>query len=311
MTLIPHSRFMANRAAPPPPPPNGSMMTMLLVMILMTFLIINPNIRTALGNMADPILAPVLPETEFFVLTVLILGTFSMTLNTILRNFFADPIEQAHIGHRQSQVRKMANDGRMSRDPILTEKANTLREQMMPEQLKVQMSAMRPMMFTMIFIIGIFAWLTTAVETFRVDYVSLPWAPRWNLIDDKFLFFPAWICAYICMSAPLGRIVDRHIKLLRYRNHPIVLANEKLSEPLLHLVVTDDGAKSKQASQRRKRSRKNSPKKQTKPASKTIERSKEKRTDATNETCPTCMSDNVQRKGPRNMRCNVCYHEWV
>ena len=138
---------MANRAAPPPPPPNGSMLTMLLVMILMTFLIINPNIRNALGNMADPILAPVLPETEFFILTVLILGTFSMTLNTVLRNFFADPIEQAHIGHRQSQVRKMMNDGRMSRDPILMEKANTLREQMMPEQLKVQMSAMRPMMF--------------------------------------------------------------------------------------------------------------------------------------------------------------------
>jgi hypothetical protein len=61
---------MANRAAPPPPPPNGSMMTMLLVMILMTFLIINPNIRNALGNMADPILAPVLPETKYFVLTV-------------------------------------------------------------------------------------------------------------------------------------------------------------------------------------------------------------------------------------------------
>ncbi|MGB2038079.1 MAG: hypothetical protein ACPHX8_06385 [Candidatus Poseidoniaceae archaeon] len=68
---------MASRPAPPPPPPpNGSMLTMLLVMVLMSFLIINPNIRNSLGNMADPILAPVLPETEFFVLTVLILGTF-------------------------------------------------------------------------------------------------------------------------------------------------------------------------------------------------------------------------------------------
>jgi uncharacterized membrane protein (DUF106 family) len=273
----------------------------------MTFLIINPNIRNALGNMADPVLAPILPETEFFVLTVLILGTFSMTMNTILRNFFADPIEQAHIGHRQSQVRKMMNDGRMNRDPILMEKANTLREQMMPEQLKVQMSAMRPMMFTMIFIIGIFAWLTTAVESFRVDYVSLPWAPRWHLLDDKFLFFPAWICAYICMSAPLGRIVDRHIKLIRYRNHPVVLANEKLSEPLLHLVVSDDGAKSKQATQRRNRSRKNGPKKQAKSSSPKDEPKKQESTD----NCPECMSDDVHRKGPRNMRCNVCYHEWA
>ena len=76
------------------------------------------------------------------------------------------------------------------------EKANTLRASG-ARTTQGPDGAMRPMMFTMIFIIGIFAWLTTAVESFRVDYVSLPWAPRWHLLDDKFLFFPAWICAYI------------------------------------------------------------------------------------------------------------------
>ena len=307
-----HSRTMASRPAPPPPPPpNGSMLTMLLVMILMSFLIINPNIRNALGNMADPILAPVLPETEYFVITVLILGTFSMTMNTVLRNLFMDPIAQAHIAHRQGQVRRMMNDGRMSRDPILTEKANTLREQMMPEQLKVQMGAMRPMMFTMIFIIGIFAWLTTAVESFRVDYVSLPWTPRWDLLDDKFLFFPAWICAYICMSAPLGRIVDRHIKLIRYKNHPVVLANEKLSEPLLHLVVSDEATESKQAKNRRSKSRKNGPKKQQKESAAKTETKPKDRKSESELVCPECMSEDVEKKGPRSLRCNVCYHEWV
>ena len=29
-----------------------------------------------------------------------------------------DPIEQAHIGHRQGQIRRMMNDARLSRDPI-------------------------------------------------------------------------------------------------------------------------------------------------------------------------------------------------
>ena len=308
---------MASRPSPPPPPPpNGSMLTMLLVMILMSFLIINPKIRNSLGNIADPILAPVLPETEFFVLTVLILGTFSMTMNTVLRNLFMDPIAQAHIAHRQGQVRRMMNDGRMSRDPILMEKANTLREQMMPEQLKVQMGAMRPMMFTMIFIIGIFAWLTTAVESFRVDYVSLPWTPRWDLLDDKFLFFPAWICAYICMSAPLGRIVDRHIKLIRYRKHPVVLANEKLTEPLLHLVVSDEATESKQAKNRRSKSRKNGPKKLQKEADETEEKVEVKTStsasaSASVHVCPECMSEDVEKKGHRSLRCNVCYHEWV
>ena len=163
----------------------------------------------------------------------------------------------------------------------------------------------------MIIIIGIFAWVTTAVESFRVDYVSLPWAPRWHLLDDRFLFFPAWICAYICMSAPLGRIVDRHIKLIRYRKHPVVLANEKLSEPLLHLVVTDDGAKSKQAKQRRNRSRKNGPKKQAKSTAVETPKTTKRKSKETSEVCPNCMSDDVHRKGPRSYRCNVCYHEWV
>ena len=113
------------------------------------------------------------------------------------------------------------------------------------------------------------------------------------------------------MSAPLGRIVDRHIKLIRYRNHPVVLANEKLSEPLLHLVVSDDGAKSKQATQRRNRSRKNGPKKQAKSSEKESEQIQSKPKQAVSEVCPECMSDDVHRKGPRNMRCNVCYHEWV
>lgn len=113
------------------------------------------------------------------------------------------------------------------------------------------------------------------------------------------------------MSAPLGRIVDRHIKLIRYRNHPVVLANEKLSEPLLHLVVSDDGAKSKQATQRRNRSRKNGPKKQAKSTNTESSKPTKKSVVEDNDTCPECMSDDVQRKGPRNLRCNVCYHEWV
>jgi uncharacterized membrane protein (DUF106 family) len=244
----------------------------------------------------------------------MILGIFSMTLNTVIRNFFVDPMDQAHIGHRQGQVRQIMNEARLSRDPILQEKAMTLQQQMMPEQLEVQMGAMKPMMFTMIFIIGIFAWLTTKVETFRVDYVSLPWAPEWNLLEGKFLFFPAWICCYICMSAAYGRVLDRHIKLGRYKSHPLVVSGEVLKEPLLHLVATKPAATSNQAKKRQQRSkrsqqqRKRSSSSSGKPA-------------PAQETggllagipleCPECDSDVITHDGPRLKRCNICFHEWV
>ena len=289
------------------------MLMMLGIMVLMTLLIMNPDIRNTLGDTADPILSPILPEEAYFVFTVLILGSFSMTMNTVLRNFFTDPMAQAHIGHRQGQVRKMLNDARMSRDTILQEKATTLQQQMMPEQLKVQMGAMKPMMFTMIFIIAIFAWLTMAVENFRVDYVSLPWASEWNLLEDKFLFFPAWICAYICMSAPLGRIIDRHIKLFRYRKHPLVTAGDTLKEPLLHLVVSSTSSKDSDAQRRKQRGQRNSQnnRKKSRPSVKEEKSEQSSTRDTDPNECPKCGLTMVTKLGARSRRCDVCRHEWV
>ena len=101
---------------------------------------------------------------------------------------------------------------------------------MMPEQMAMQAAMMKPMMFTMIFIIAIFSWMATSTESFRVDYVSTPWSATWNFENKVFWIFPAWIATYISMSAPLGRIVDRHIKLVRYKSHPLVTAGKSIPE---------------------------------------------------------------------------------
>ena len=284
------------------------MLFMLLFMIVMTFMLMSEDIRNSMGSYADPFLSPWLPDEKWFIITVLILGSISMFVNTALRNLFMDPISQAHIAHRQSQVRKMMNEARVGRDPILMEKAQTLQQHMMPEQMSVQMGAMKPMMFTMFFIIAVFAWMGTAVDAFRVDYVSLPWSPEWNLSTGKFLFFPAWIAAYICMSAPLGSVVDRHIKLYRYKSHPIVAQGDKLKEPLLHLVSAPKSAKSSQATSRRRRSeqRRSGPKKKSTP-----EKSEKKASDKSRSgTCPECGGSMIERDGPNTNVCKICRHEW-
>ena len=301
---------MSGQSAPPPTPPGGSMMFMLLFMIVMTFMLMSSDIRTSMGSYADPFLHPWLPDEKWFIVTVLILGSISMFVNTALRNVFMDPIAQAHIAHRQGQVRKMMNEARVGRDPILMEKAQTLQQHMMPEQMSVQMGAMKPMMFTMFFIIAIFAWMGNTVDAFRVDYVSLPWSPEWNLETGKFLFFPAWIAAYICMSAPLGRVVDRHIKIFRYRTHPIVAQGERLKEPLLHLVSAPKGAKSSQAKSRRRRSeqRRSGPRKKVE-VSTDDEVTAVTRTGSKN-ACPQCGGTMIERDGPNTNVCKICRHEW-
>jgi len=177
------------------------------------------------------------------------------------------------------------------------------------------MGAMKPMMFTMVIIIAVFSWLTTTVESFRVDYVSLPWASEWNLLTDKFLFFPAWICAYICMSAPFGRVVDRHIKLIRYRTHPVVSSGDKLKEPLLHLVANQNKTVDKNAKRRRQKSKVQTKKKSSNDTPKNTGSKKTSKTETYSGidglTCPKCGVDMISKAGPRKKKCDVCRHQWV
>ena len=292
----------------PPAPEGGQMFMMLIFMLLMTFLLMNEGFRSGLSTYADPVLSPWLPEEAYFVITVLIIGTCSMLVNTILRNFFIDPIQQAHVGHRMGQVRRMSNDARTSRDAAKMEKAQKLQLHIMPEQTKLTMGGMKPMMFTLIFIIAIFSWIGMVVEDFRIGYVSLPWIPKWDMLGDKFLFFPAWIATYICLSAPLGRAVDRHIKLWRYKYHPVVIAGETIKEPLLHLVATDVAT----TRMTRSRHRRGGPRKQKSQHVSDSSTSSSTTSDAepgAELVCPQCDNDIVTRNEGRNL-CMVCMHKW-
>ena len=291
-----------------PMPGMGSMMMPMLMMLAMTSLLFIPGIRPLLANSADSVIAPLIPfHDKWFVLTVGLVGSSIMVVNTVLRSFFMDPIKQAHLGHRNKQLRVLMREATQSRDPVRLEKIQRMQQRMMPEQMELQSSTMKPMMFTFIFIIAVFSWMAANVEVFRVGYVSLPWNPTWSLTEGKVLFFPAWIATYICLSAPLGRVVDRHIRLFRYRTHPIVLAGETLDEPLLEMLKVEEKKPSRGSTsgRERRRRRKASVPTSSGPRKKTA--AVETHTDA---VCPECDGDEVERAPDGRLRCDVCRHTW-
>lgn len=295
-----------------PLPGMGSMMTPLLLLVLMSILIINPSIRNSLANGADSVLTPLIPFSDiWFVITVTVVGSSIMIVNTVFRSFFMDPMKQAHLAHRNKQIRKMLQEARMNRDRARMDKIQKLQQRLMPEQMKLQNSMMKPMMFTFVFIIAIFSWMAVSVEAFRVDYVSLPWEPEWNLMKDKVLFFPAWIATYITTSAPLGRVVDRHIKLFRYQNHPLVISGETLPEPFLKELqeVNNNPKNSKRTSRSRDGPRKRA---------NILEKIDDLVGDITglsteqqsNLICPDCDSTDVERAPDGRLRCVICRNVW-
>tara|TARA_B100001750_G_C15501020_1_gene597188 strand:+ start:915 stop:1829 length:915 start_codon:yes stop_codon:yes gene_type:complete len=292
-------------------PGMGSMMTPLLLLVLMSVLIINPSIRNGLADGADSILSPMIPFSDiWFVITVTLVGSSIMIVNTVFRSFFMDPLKQAHLAHRNKQIRKLMNEARVNRDKARIDKIQKLQQRLMPEQMKLQNSMMKPMMFTFIFIIAIFSWMAISVEAFRVEYVSLPWVPEWNLLNDKIFFFPAWIITYITTSAPLGRVVDRHIKLVRYRTHPLVLAGETIPEPYLKDL---QDVSSKSSSMKATRSR-DGPRKRMSSASEKSDNKTETRGSVAppkeGSCCPDCDSMDVERAPDGRLRCLICRNVW-
>ena len=296
-----------------PEMPLGQMFMPIILLIGMSFILMSDGLRGSMAGIAGGVLEPALPFHDiYFVPTVLIVGSSIMFVNTVFRSLFMDPMMQAHLNHRNKQLRKLMNEARMSRDHVRLEKIQKMQMHLMPETTKLQMSMMKPMMFTMIFVIAIFSWMYVMVEGFRVDHVSLPWAPQWEF-NGRILLFPAWIIAYITLSAPLGRIVDRHIKLFRYRSHPLVTSGEKLEEPLL--VLLKEKKTKKQRSRKTQRSqRRNRGKKDEEDVAATSTKSTQnlQRFARILEgvSCPSCGGDAVIRTDTGRNRCHVCLDEW-
>jgi uncharacterized membrane protein (DUF106 family)/ribosomal protein L37AE/L43A len=288
------------------------MLPMLLLLGMMVMLMFYPGLRVGLSDTAGSVLEPMLPfHQTYFVPTVFIVGSSIMVVNTIIRSFFMDPLQQAHFSHRSRQIGKQLREARMARDTAMADKMQTIQLEMMPEQMKMQSSMMKPMVFTMVFIIAIFSWMAGSVESFRVGFVSLPWDPMWSFNARVLWIFPAWIATYIAMSAPLGRILDRHIKIVRFSRHPLVLSGETIPEPLLHML---DDAKGKSASSSVRRSQRKAGPRKTGVNSKNMDqrRSGNKHVAPPREgsRCKICNSDMISRTQKGLLRCDVCRSEW-
>ena len=308
-----HRRSNVSEEIPEEPElPVGQLLMPIVMLIFMSFLLLNEGLRNGMASLAGGLLEPALPhEDKYFVPTVLLLGSTIMIVNTLFRSLFMDPIAQAHLNHRNRQLRKLMQDARLSRDHVRLEKISKMQLHLMPETTKLQMSMMKPMMFTMVFILGIFSWMYVMVDDFRVAHVSLPWAPQWSF-NDRVIIFPAWIAAYITLSAPLGRVVDRHIRLLRYRTHPMVLSGETLDEPLLVLLKEKkrkkQGSRRTQRSQRRMRGSKDLVSEEADVPTAPRSRSRSHAVEGLN--CPSCTGSEIVRTSSGRMRCQICFEEW-
>jgi len=187
--------------------------------------ILVPGIRNALGEYAGYVMQPVLGFGGHLpVLTILLSGALLVIASTVIRHFTTDWLEtakiQAEMRHFQKEMMKAQKENNTYKLKILTE----FKPQMMARSQKMQTAQFRTMPLTMIIAVPLFAWLGTWL--YHIDYTW--YTAPWNLTVDMFTtngivppwntsVMPHWVLLYICLSIPLGLLVQKAMKYLAWK----------------------------------------------------------------------------------------------
>ncbi len=209
------------------PSMGSSPMMMLMFMLLMMLILFDPNIRMAMGSALDPVFTPLLGfDYRFPLLTVFLAGMMSITFSTILRHFTTNWMELARIQKIQSAFNKEMRDARLKNDAAKLKKLQEKQPEIMKMSLTLSSSQMKIMPITMIIIIPVFTWLWIFMDRLPVITISVPWAAKVSLISGDVCFFPNWIVLYSLLSIPFSQVLQRVLKLVKFRERIAALPEE-------------------------------------------------------------------------------------
>lgn len=204
--------------AQPPTPSGGASRFIMLFMIMMTFFIIlNPEMRSALGGAMAFVMNPVIGFNGAYpILTLLFAGMMTSTISILGRHFFVDWVEMAKSQKIMSAFNKERRDAMMKQNMAKLKRLNEMSPEIMQEGMSQSMNQLKPMAFTMIIIIVIFSWLYTFVSVTALDpKFSVPWDFDSNM--NKATILPHWVLVYALISIPFGQVVTRVLKYFSFK----------------------------------------------------------------------------------------------
>lgn len=225
------------------------------VLLFMSFgavllILFNPGIRSALGQYAGYAFTPLLGfGGSYPLLTILLASIILVVSTTAIRHFLVDWVNMARVQEAMRSFQKEFAQARKDNNTYKVKKLTEAQPQILAMQSEMSTEQMKPMAFTMLLVIPIFAWLAGLFALAAAGaeaglfvstghyIVKVPWDTAWDLTlntappDHRWFllgFIPRWIVLYSLFGIPLGQIAQRALKLWEYRHHrlgtgPIVL----------------------------------------------------------------------------------------
>ncbi|HWH08490.1 MAG TPA: EMC3/TMCO1 family protein [Candidatus Thermoplasmatota archaeon] len=214
------------------------MLWMLLTFGLVIVILFNPTLSAALGRYTGFVLEPLLGHGPLL-LTIFLASVVLVIATTAIRHFLVDWTKMARVQESMRAFQKEFMEARKSNNTYKLKKLTDAQPEVMAMQAEISTEQMKPMAFTMLLVIPIFAWLGAYVDEHRGDdpcgaYIEVPWNDRWYFGGTAVtreqcptafakLFgwltpFPHWIALYSLFGIPFGQLAQRALKLWEYRH---------------------------------------------------------------------------------------------
>lgn len=191
----------------------GSQMIMFMMFFLTMFIMFQPDMRDAVGNAAWGALYPIIGfGSHYPVLTIFMAGLMMICLTTIIRHFFIDWIDAAKNQRMMKDFNKELRDARMAKNDAKVSKLMKKQPEIMKASMTSSMNQMKPMMFTMIFIIATFTFLGVFARSLPSTILSVPWAHNVNMTGSIVCGFENWILVYFLVSMSFSQVLQRVLK---------------------------------------------------------------------------------------------------
>jgi uncharacterized membrane protein (DUF106 family) len=197
----------------------------IFMFILAVFVLFDPVLRDALGNIVGMGLGPVIGfGGNYPTLTLILAGMVMTGLTIVVRHFFTDYVQQAESQKIVSAFNKELRKARMENNTFKTKKLMEQQPKIMEKSMKMTGSQLKLMPVTLLIVIPIFAWVAVFMYQVTSPLIAVPWSYNVDLNILAMGFFPNWVLLYSLISIPFGQILSRLLRYYDFKKRLNVLA---------------------------------------------------------------------------------------
>ncbi len=208
-------------------PPSLSRFVMIFLGLLAIWVLFDPGLASSFAALADLLLWPVIGFGGYLpVMTILLAGALTTTISSLVRDYFTDYVRMARTQKIMRAWQKERMDAMRKGNTARIAKLMEAQKSFQKDQMDMMFSPYKSMALTLFMFVIIFTWLRTFVDQtlglLGNQWIAVPWASD-VFLPSTIVFLPAWILLYSGLAIPIGQIVTRVLKYVRFRRRLLAM----------------------------------------------------------------------------------------